>query len=393
MKIGLFTDTYKPEINGVVTSITLLTEGLRALGHDVWIIAPSHPDAPADEDQVIRVPSMPLVVLPERRFATPVEKGLMKQIKDLQLDVIHTNAEFAVNSFGFRAHKRYGIPLVHTYHTVWEDYTHYVVPSAFNRPARAAVRKLSVQVCDRADRVIAPTADTKNLLQSYGVSVPIDVIPTGVDLARFAPTDAGNSEQAAQLQALRKQWKLEGFSRTLLSIGRVASEKGVLELLLELSPYLKEHPETCLLVVGDGPQRRELQRLVPSLGIEQQVIFTGEQPWESVPDYYRLADVLVGNSVSETQGLTFIEAIASGTPIIARNNDCFKGIIEDGISGTLLEDETGFVPAIKALFEDEQFFERRVTNGFEAATHISKEVFAEAVEQSYIDTVISTKMS
>jgi 1,2-diacylglycerol 3-alpha-glucosyltransferase len=124
MRIGLFTDTYTPEINGAVSSVTMLCEGLRARGHDVWVVAPSNPEAPADEFQTIRVPSLPLIVLPERRFATPVEYGLMRRIKRLRLDIVHTNAEFAVCSFGFRAARRYHIGQVHTYHTVWEEYTH-----------------------------------------------------------------------------------------------------------------------------------------------------------------------------------------------------------------------------------------------------------------------------
>ena len=387
MRVGLFTDTYVPEINGVVTSVSLLREGLRARGHEVWVIAPSHPDAPEEEERVFRIPSMPLVVLPERRFATPVEAGLMRTIRRLRFDVIHTNAEFAVNSFGFRAHKRWRIPQVHTYHTVWEDYTHYLVPGAFSRPARAAVRRLSAQVCDRADRVIAPTAKTKGLLESYGVQVPIDVVPTGVDLARFSPVDARDGEQAARLAGLRERWGLDGFTQVLLSLGRVASEKSVLELLLVLAPWLREHPATCLLMVGGGPQLHELQRLVVSLGVDGQLIFTGEQPWETMPDYYRLSDVLVGNSTSETQGLTFIEAIASGTPIVVRNNDCFEGIIDDGVSGTLLDDEAGFVPAIETLLGDAALYSQRRVDGLAAAARISKEAFAEAVEKSYLQAI------
>jgi len=202
-------------------------------------------------------------------------------------------------------------------------------------------------------------------------------------LTRFSTIDSLSEVQTSRLTELRTQWGLSNFERILLVIGRIASEKSVLEMLLVLAPWLKQHPEACMLFVGDGPQRRELERLLPTLGIADQVVFTGEQPWESVPDYYRLADVLLGNSTSETQGLTFIEAIASGTPVIARNNDCFKGILTDGSSATLLQNEEGFVPALDALLGDESFYTTRVAGGLEAAQLISKDVFVDHVLQTY----------
>ena len=383
MRIGLFTDTYVPEVNGVVNSVYMLAEGLDARGHEVWVIAPSHPEAPENEERVIRIPSMPLPVLPERRLASPVDIRLGKQIKNLDFDVIHTNSEFIVNHFGFRAHKRYGIPHVHTYHTIWEEYTHYLVPPAFDRPARAAARKLSANLCGRCNRIIAPTLKTKELLVDYGIKTVIDVVPTGVDLARFSPVDVKDSAQVTRLKGLRKKWGLDRFSTTLLMLGRMAPEKSVLELLLAMVPWLKKNPKSGLLMVGGGPQLRELNRLVEALGLGKQVILTGEQPWEDVPDYYRLADVFINNSSTETQGLIFIEALASGVPLVVRHNECLTGIIEDGVSGALVHNEKEFIPAVESLLKGE-LRRKQIKQGLEAATRVSKESFVSAVEESYL---------
>lgn len=381
MRIGLFSDTYTPEINGVVSSVLMLKEGLEALGHEVWVFAPGHPDITSDEDHVVRIPSMPLVVLPERRVATPLELGLIRKIRSLELDIIHTHTEFGVGSFGFRAAHKFKIPHIHTYHTVWEEYTHYVALNMFDSPAKLAVRHFTRIVCERCDRIIAPTEKTKVLLTKYRVEAPIDVAPTGVDLARFNPP---TKEDAPRLAALRASLGLDGFKHVLLSLGRVAPEKSVVELFEMTAPYLKKHPESCLLIVGGGPSVKDLQKLSKEHDLDAQVFFTGEVPWSSVPDYYRIADVLVGNSHTETQGLTFIEALASGVPIVVRYNSCFDGIIEDGVSGTLFTDEAVFEEAVEHMLNDETFRAERIAHGFEAARAVSKETFAHNIEQVYL---------
>jgi 1,2-diacylglycerol 3-alpha-glucosyltransferase len=268
--------------------------------------------------------------------------------------------------------------------------THYVVPGSFDKAARSAVRKLSAQVLHRADRVIAPTKKTENLLLSYGVKTPIDVVPTGVDLNRFSPVDPGNRDEEARLTALKNELGIGDFKHVLLVLGRMAPEKSVLELLLEFSDWLKTRPDACILMVGGGPQLKELKSLTQKLGLESQVVFTGEQPWESMPDYYRIGDILIGNSTTETQGLTFIEALASGTPIVVRRNSCFDGIISDGISGTLLDSSEGFVSAVEELF-DKNFRAERIAGGLQAAQAVSKEAFAAAIEHSYLLALAEAK--
>lgn len=381
MRIGLFTDTYTPEINGVVSSVLMLREGLEALGHEVWVFAPGHPHTQGDDEHIVRIPSMPLIVLPERRVATPLDIGLIRKIRALNLDVIHTHTEFGVGSFGFRAAHKFRIPHVHTYHTVWEEYTHYVALKMFDAPAKVAVRRFTRFACERCDRIVAPTQKTKDLLVNYRIDVPVDVAPTGVDLARFNQPTSDDFERLAQL---KKTHGIQDFKHVILSLGRVAPEKSIVELFRLVIPYLKSHAESCFLVVGGGPSIKELQKLSAKENVAEQVVFTGEIPWSSVPDYYRIADVLVGNSHTETQGLTFIEALASGVPLVVRYNTCFDGIIEDGVSGALFSDEKIFVSELDRALNDDAHRKRRIEEGLNAAQAVSKESFARNIEGVYL---------
>lgn len=363
-------------------SVRTLREGLEALGHEVWVFAPNTPEPVEDDDHIYRLLSAPLIVLPERRVATPLDPRLLRKIGRLNLDVIHTHTEFGVGSFGFRADRKFSIPHVHTYHTIYEDYTHYFDPlGLIDAPAKGVVRVAARETAKRCDRIIAPTKKTLDLLRGYGLKLPIDVIATGVDLSRFSPVSDTEKHE------LRIKFGVDRFKHVLLSIGRQAAEKSVSELLDMVGPYLKEHPEACQLTVGRGPELARLKQQARDLGVTDQVIFMGELPWEAVPDIYRAADLLIGNSQTETQGLTFIEALASGTPIIVRYNSCFDGIIERDVSGTLFDEVEEFVPALKALLGDEALYNQRISAGFEAAQAVSKEVFADRVEECYLRAI------
>jgi len=379
MRIGLFTDSFTPEINGVVSSVVMLREGLIDRGHDVWIFAPKNPAA-AEDDRVIQVPSMPLAVLPDYRMATPVWPSVTAKINDLKLDLVHTHTEFAVGRFGRKAAQRLNIPRVHTNHTVWEEYTHYLAPTFLDPQARSIVRAATRYVCAGAERIIAPTEKTRLLLTGYGVEQHIDIVPTGVDLARFSPVD---EDGLPRLEQLKRSLGIDGFRRILLILGRVAPEKSVIELLEMTTPFLREHRDVAVLVVGGGPSLSDLEALARASGITDQVIFTGPIPWTEIPDMYRISDVLIGNSHTETQGLTFIEALASGTPIVVRHNECFDGVIENGVSGALFRHQAQFLPGLDAVLDPGETRSSRIAEGLQAASTMSKEHFAEQVEAVY----------
>jgi len=379
MRIGLFTDTYTPEINGVVNSVLMLKEGLETRGHDVFVIGPGNPDA-EPEPNVFRAPAISLPLLQERRLASPWSAKLWRTVRHLDLDIVHTHTEFGVGGFGFRARRQLGVGQVHTYHTVWEEYTHYLTQGRyFDAQARRVVANQTRRTLKHVDHIIVPSIKTLDLLESYGVRNPISVIPTGVDLSRFSPATEADE---GRLTALRARSGVDRFATVLLMLGRIAEEKRVGELLELTAPYLRTHPDTCLLVVGDGPSLGELIARSATLGIASQVVCTGEVPWEAVPDFYRISDVHIGNSDTETQGLTFIEALASGTLVVSRYNTCFNGIFIDNFNASLFKTDDRYLPELEEAL-DPAVRNARIEAGLLTATQFSKDAFAEHVENVY----------
>ncbi|MCL2818849.1 MAG: glycosyltransferase [Actinomycetia bacterium] len=379
MRVGLFSDTYKPEINGVVNSVLMLKEGLEARGHEVFVFAPGNPAA-EPEEHVFRTHATTLPILQERRLALPWSLKMWNTIRSLDLDIVHTHTEFGVGAFGFRARRQLGLPQVHTYHTVWEEYTHYLTRGRFfDQEARWVVADQTRRTLRNVDHVIVPSMKTLELLAGYGVTNPISVIPTGVDLDRFSPATEADEPRLA---ALRRRFGTAGFSHTLLIIGRIAPEKSVVELLEMTLGYLQEHPDTCVLVVGDGPSLGELVTLAANSEVSDQIFFTGEVPWETVPDFYRISDIHIGNSSTETQGLTFIEALASGTLVVSRYNRCFDGIFFDNVNASLFDRSSDYIPELKEAL-DPAVRQSRICAGLATARELSKPVFAQHVEEVY----------
>lgn len=189
MKIGIFTDTYYPEINGVANSAYQLKKELEKRGNTVYVFTVSNPDVKEKEEHVFRMKSLPLVLLHDRRVGCSRANTWLHTIRDLHLDIIHTQTEFSVGHIGRKAAEKLGIPMVHTYHTIYEDYTHYLkIPG--NENLKGIVRIMSRHCCDNADLVIVPTDKVKHLLLEYGVSKQVLVQPTGIDLGKFHTIDS-----------------------------------------------------------------------------------------------------------------------------------------------------------------------------------------------------------
>ncbi|MCL2333126.1 MAG: glycosyltransferase [Actinomycetia bacterium] len=384
MKIALFTDAYVPQTNGVVVSVRTLREGLLSRGHDVTVFAPSHPGA-AEEERVVRLPSFALRQFPAQRLATPIDPFTERSIKNASFDIIHTHTEFSVGQFGFRAAAQLKIPHIHTYHTVYENYTDYVTRGHFERPARKIVTLASRYICNRCDGVVAPSDKTYDLLRGYGVNAPIHIIPTGIDSARFARTLTSDEDRAA----LRASLGIAPGARVLLTLGRVAYEKNIVALFEQVTDYLAPDDPVLaearrglvFLIVGDGPALGELRQKVSG-----RVICTGEILWEDVPQYYHISDVFVSMSESETQGLTFIESLAAGCPVVAQYNECFDGILEGEVSASLFSDVGEFGARLDEVLFDVDRRERYIRQGLKAARALSAEAFAKNVEAVYQET-------
>ena len=331
MKIGLFSDTFYPEINGVATSILMLHRELTKRGHEVHVFAPKCRGwEDYQQDTFHYITSTPFLVLKDRNFAFPGPITNWEATK-LDFDIVHTNSEFVMGYFGKHVAKSNDSVLIHTYHTIWEEYTYYITHGVAEEAARKVARKYSQWWCNRFDRIVCPTGKTLGLLYDYGVRTPMEIIPSGMDISRFAP----ERHDALERAAIRNECGVKPGERVLLNIGRIAKEKNIEQVMRVFPRLLEQHPDVRFVIVGEGPMRDSLTKMANELGVGAHVTFTGPKHWEKIDSYYTLGDVFVSASRSETQGLTYIEAMASGLCVCAVNDACLDGVIRDGVSGIL----------------------------------------------------------
>ena len=380
MNIGIFTDAYYPQVSGVVTSTFILKNELTRLGHSVTIITVAHPDV-EEEEGIMRLPSIPFFLLPSQRVGMIYSRKIMNKIKKLDLDIIHTQTEFSIGIFGRIVAKKLDIPVVHTYHTMYEDYIHYVSRGIMLRPASQFAKKVSKLYCRDCSAIIVPTLKVKNALQHYGLLRHIDIIPTGVDIEPFKRSNYDE-------ELIKNEKKSLGINETepvVLFIGRLAKEKSVDIIINSMSKLIVKIPNCKLLVVGDGPERENLEALVRELDIEKSVVFIGERPWAEIGRYYQMGDVFVGASLTETQGLTFTEAMAAQIPVVAKYDKNLDDLIQDKINGRIFYKDEDLAGILFELLMDKEVCATMVENAYDEIESVSSKCFGESVEKIYME--------
>lgn len=341
MKILITTDCYAPIVNGVVTSVLNLRKELLQRGHDVRVLTLSQTTHSYTCDGVTYIGSIGAgKVYPGARVQTVFASSLVQEIVDWKPDIIHTQCEFSTFLLARKISRKLDIPIVHTYHTVYEDYTHYFSPN--EKWGRHMAGALSRWIYRQTDCIIAPTDKVREILEGYGIKNKVYVVPTGIDLSRFSePTPKERLFEIKHLLSIPEE------NRILLYVGRLAKEKNLEEIL---SFHAKMHlKNTTLLIVGDGPNRTELEQLAWQLGIKSDVIFAGMIAPERIAEYYHLGDLFVSASTSETQGLTYIEALASGLPALCKKDACLDEVIVNGLNGWQYEDERDYAEKLKYI--------------------------------------------
>ena len=351
MRVGIFTDTYPPYINGVSTSIKMLEKALRSKGHQVFIVTVNNENMKykyEDNGRIIRIPGIPIGIY-DYRLTGIYPIRVLKKIKSWKLDVIHSHTEFGVGTFARIIAKQYNIPLVHTYHTMYEDYTHYITHGYFDKSSKKLTEYFTKFYCDKtATELIVPSAKTYALFkEKYKVDRNIHIVPTGIDVSRFYREKLDQNK----LNNLKKKLKLKKDEPVIIYVGRLALEKSV-DTLIEVQPYLTKKYKAKLLIVGSGPDLDNYKKLVKKLKVDSSVIFTGAVPWEEVPYYYGISNIFATASVTETQGLTVIEAMASELPVVAANDKAFEGVVIDDLNGKIFKTKRGYKKAIEEILKD-----------------------------------------
>lgn len=358
MRIGIFTDTYPPFINGVSTSIAMLESALKKKGHEVFIATVNTEDMHykyENEDRVIRLPGIPIGIYDYRLTGIYPLKAI-KKIKEWNLDIIHSHTEFGVGTFARIIAKQLDIPIVHTYHTMYEDYIHYITKGYFDVPSKKIVEHLTSFYCDKTvTELIVPTKKTYDLFkEKYEYERNIHIVPTGIEVERFYKENNSPKET----EKIRKELGLSKDDFVLLYVGRLAAEKNVEFLVENQASLIKENKKCKLIIIGDGPDIDFFKRQAKKLNIEDNVIFTGKIPWEEIHKYYQVPNIFVTASHTETQGLTLLEAMAASVPVVAFDDEAFRDVVIPDLNGYLFKDKKEYRKYIIKITDNKLLYEK-----------------------------------
>ncbi|HET6823572.1 MAG TPA: glycosyltransferase family 4 protein [Anaerolineales bacterium] len=360
MHIAFFTNYYHPVVNGVVRSVASFRENLMEQGHNVFIFAQSDPNYKDKEPFIFRYPSLSLP-LGEITTALPVSPFVDQLLPMLKLDVIHTHHPILLGQTAARKAAELDLPLVFTFHTQYWEYTHYIPfpQEAVQDFLKNAVHRWLVEFMQKCQHIVIPSESMREILvRDYGLHERYSVIPTGTNLEPFLNADG---------KALRaeKGWQDE---TVLVSVGRLAPEKNWDTLIRAFAKACEKHPDIRLVLIGDGAARQNLETLSSELGIADRVTFTGALPFEDIPRYLKAADIFTFASVTETQGLVTIEAMAAGLPVVAVEGPGTSDIIEQGKQGFLVQNNPdALAKGINKLLSDSQRIQRFSKNALKKA--------------------------
>jgi glycosyltransferase involved in cell wall biosynthesis len=330
MRVVMMTNTYLPHVGGVARSVEGFSRALRAEGVRVMIVAPEFPGMDESETDVVRVPAIQRFNGSDFSVRLPVPGLLTEPLDRFQPDLIHAHHPFLLGDTALRVASSRGLPLVFTHHTLYEEYTHYV--STESEAIKRFVIDLSTGYANLCDHVIAPSQSVLALLQQRGVTSPITVVPTGVDLSRFTKRSG------------RRFRKTAGIPRDVFvvgHIGRLAPEKNLMFLTRAVARFLQERPQAWFLVAGSGPLEDAMRAHFGEAGVLERVRFAGILQGGALADAYDAMDVFAFASKSETQGMVMAEAMAAGTPVVAVDASGVREVVRDGYNGRKLSVEDG----------------------------------------------------
>lgn len=330
MKIALFTETYLPYINGVVTHVKALHDGLEHLGHEVLVVTV---DTKARrhyiKDGVLYCPAKEMKKLYHFGLASPFSGKRYRMLRDFEPDVIHIHQEFGIGLSGARIAKKLDKPLVYTLHTMYDDYLYYIVPERLTPLLRRITHRYFRYLGKSATELTGPSMKVQEYFDMCGVHKSVNVVPNPVELDVFNPSNL-NPEHIA---AIRKQYGVADDETLVSFCGRLGKEKSVDVLLDNWAKYVKPDDKCKLMILGGGPCLPELTEQAKQLGIDKQVIFTDVIPHEKLPDYYGACQLYITASLSDTNSISMKEAMATGLPVLHIKDPLNAGQVVDGVNG------------------------------------------------------------
>ncbi len=330
MRIGIFSESYEPIINGVSVSVSTLRDELSKRGHDVFIFAPAFNGFKDESENVFRLPSTHTPLMRDYPFPIPFAPDIRRNFASLDLDIVHTQTPFLLGVLGAKWARANNVALVSTNHTLYTEYVHYVPirPKAITRNFLVGLMKWYYNGCDG---VVVPSTPIGKMLHSYGVKTDIEVIKTGV----VSVPDSNAGVKAAT----RARYGINDDDFLLLYVGRIAREKNLTMLLDAFKLVADKHPSVRLLLVGGGPALEETRRYASDIDIADRATFAGMLSRHDIEPIYSSADAFAFPSTTETQGIAICEALSAGLPVVAANAGGIPENVQHGVDGFLTEDD------------------------------------------------------
>lgn len=382
MRIGIFTDTYPPLINGVSTSVFVLQKALEKKGHEVFIITANNEKIGYNlsEEKVIKIPGIQVGIY-DYRLTGIYPLKVIKKVKRLKLDVIHSHTEFGVGTFARIISKQYDIPLVHTYHTMYEDYVSSIMRGKFDWSSKKIISSLTKFYCDKmASELIVPTKKTYDLFkEKYKVNREVYIIPSGIEIEKYFH----ENYKIEDIISLKNEFGFQKEDFIVLFVGRLGQEKNI-EFLIEAHILLAKRNKNCkLLIIGDGPLRKKFEKLIRKHEVENNIILGGKIPYEEVGKYYQIASVFATASFAETQGLTVIEALSSSVPILVIKDESYKGTIIPKENGFEFKNKWEYRRYVSYLMKNNDVLKEMKVKARNSSEVHSSSYFAERVLEVY----------
>jgi len=350
MRVLMISDVYFPRINGVSTSIQTFRRGLHSAGVETVLVAPEYPAAwhGPDDGEIVRIPSRYLPRDPEDRAMKlgPLRK-LRAKLPQRRFDLVHIQTPFIAHYQGVRIARELGVPAIETYHTYFEEYLYHYVPLMPRGLMRFIARRFTSSQCNVLGALVVPSRAMQEALANYGVRCPMQIVPTGMEMERFAAGDGAR---------FRAQLNIAPGQPTLVHVGRIAHEKNIDFLFRMLTKVVARRPDVVFIVAGEGPALAHCKTYAASLGLSQHVRFVGYLSRDStLLDCYRAGDLFVFSSKTETQGLVLLEAMALGVPVVSTAHMGTADIVRPERGARVApDDEAGFAGIVVDLLGDPQ---------------------------------------
>ncbi len=356
MRIGMFTAAYAPSKGGLENAVASLVKGLRDAGHEVFVFAPSYPGWEEKDKNTFRYKGINFTLkgIPYA-ISIPAISNMENIIWSLNLDIIHSHHPFLLGSEALKYGKKLNIPVVMTYHSKYED-QYYYIPFVPEKLGRKIAKKFVHDYCRKCDAIIAPSSAIKRIILENQVKKPVHIIPSGINIDHFG-------HEAGKRELIRNKYNIKENEILLITASRIAKEKNI-DFLIRAFKIIREKKKNVkLMIIGDGGVREELEQMAKEMDLGENIIFTGFLSGDDMASYYQSGDIFIFASLTETQGLVAVEAMAAGLPVVAVRASGIEDMVKNGQDGILTDNiEDNFAENAIKLIEDAELRKKMSAN-------------------------------